>query len=147
MLTFTGCLVRRSRCLTTLKLEESEKRVLALQVDRGVNISWTSSCGRLFDVVAALGGGCLHASYEAQGAIEMEMVCRDIAESYPYDLRSDGGVTELGRNRLSSRVPSFHEVALDTLLASVLRGRPGGKITSLRSEANFTGALPGWWAR
>ena len=104
----------------TLKLEEPEKRVIARQVDRGINLSWTSSCGRLFDVVAAIGGGCLNASYEAQGAIEMEMLCHNVAEYYPYDLRSMGRTLSWGEAGCLPPYPSFSEVALAPLLGSVL---------------------------
>jgi hydrogenase maturation protein HypF len=40
-------------------------------LDKGVNSPVTSSCGRLFDAVAALTGRWLEARYEAQTAIEM----------------------------------------------------------------------------
>ena len=135
LLTFTGCLVPAFPLPTTLKLEEPEKRVLALQVDRGVNLSWTSSCGRLFDVVAALGGGCLNASYEAQGAIEMEMLCRDIAESYPYDLRLTGESLSWGETGCLPACSSFREVALTPLLKSVLQDvREGRSLREIGSK-------------
>lgn len=112
---------------STLRLEQRLRRVLTLQVERGVNLSWTSSCGRLFDVVAALGGGCLHASYEAQGAIEMEMLSCDVAESYPYELRSTGQSPGWGETGSLPPYPCFHEVALAPLLESVLRDVRDGR--------------------
>ncbi|PYV23511.1 MAG: carbamoyltransferase HypF, partial [Acidobacteria bacterium] len=45
-------------------------------IERRVNAPLTSSCGRLFDAIAALVGLRLEVSYEGQAAIELEM-CRD----------------------------------------------------------------------
>jgi hydrogenase maturation protein HypF len=48
-------------------------------LDKGVNSPLTSSCGRLFDAVAAMTGGWLEAEYEAQAAIEL-MALTTVAE-------------------------------------------------------------------
>lgn len=104
-----------------LRFKEPERKVLGLQVERRINLFRTSSCGRLFDVVAAIGGGPLHADYEAQGAIEMEMVSHDCADFYPYDLRFAGPSLGWGKTGDLPLCPSFHEVSLAPLLRSVLR--------------------------
>jgi hydrogenase maturation protein HypF len=56
-------------------------------VERGVNTVETSSCGRLFDAVAAMSGGKKEAHYEAQAAIEMMNVCGDTETAEPYDIK------------------------------------------------------------
>ena len=104
----------------TLKLDESERKTVPIQVEKGINLSWTSSCGRLFDAVAALGGGCVRVSYEAQAAIELEMVCRDTSESYPYDLRSVEQSIHWGEATRLPAVRSSTEIALKPLLASIV---------------------------
>ncbi len=55
-------------------------------LDKEVNSPVTSSCGRLFDAVAALTGGWLEARYEAQAAIEMmALISRDeVAVAAPF---------------------------------------------------------------
>ena len=51
---------------------DTERRLIARQVERGLNCAPTSSMGRLFDAVSSLAGVCHHAGYEAQAAMELE---------------------------------------------------------------------------
>jgi hydrogenase maturation protein HypF len=68
---------------------DADKTQLLLQIiEKGVNSPLTSSCGRLFDAVAALIGLRQHINYEAQAAIELEMSMDGSRPepAYPLDL-------------------------------------------------------------
>ena len=104
----------------TFKLDETERKTVCVQVERGINLSRTSSCGRLFDAVAALGGGRVRVTYEAQAAIEMEMVCQNTSESYPYDLRSTGPSIQWGKGGELPATPSSYEIVLKPMLISMV---------------------------
>ncbi len=74
-----------------LELSDQEAAVVVRQVETGLNAPLTSSCGRLFDCVAALAGLRGSITYEGQAAIELEMVSRPGADPYPYALDGDPG--------------------------------------------------------
>jgi hydrogenase maturation protein HypF len=65
-------------------------RVVRTMLDRNINTVETSSCGRLFDAVAAIAGVRLEASYEGQGAMELEAMAIHAAlpadQTYPFDI-------------------------------------------------------------
>jgi len=74
------------------KPKKEEKEVILSMMSKNINSPLTSSAGRLFDVAAALLGVCEYASYEAEGPIRLEAMCRDkIEESYRFKmLKRDG---------------------------------------------------------
>ncbi len=71
-------------------LPESEQSLFARMLRRGINSPLTSSCGRLFDAVAALLNLRHFVSYDGQGAIELEAVAElaDQVECYSYNVVS-----------------------------------------------------------
>jgi hydrogenase maturation protein HypF len=57
-------------------------------IRQGVNSPLTSSCGRLFDSVAAIAGVRNEVAYEGQAAVELEAVAEgDMERVYPFEIR------------------------------------------------------------
>jgi hydrogenase maturation protein HypF len=124
-----------------------ERRVLQRQLERNLNCAPTSSMGRLFDALASLIGVRHVATYEAQGAIELEHVAADdVREGYALEwpqgepivvdpapfLRS--AVSDL-RGGVSPPIiaAKFHIAIADLIseLALHLRAREGLKVVAL----------------
>jgi hydrogenase maturation protein HypF len=74
------------------QLNRAKVDLLLRMMEQGVNSPFTSSCGRLFDAVAALVGIRQQVNYEAQAAIELEMaiVSSEDETGYPLELVPDG---------------------------------------------------------
>jgi hydrogenase maturation protein HypF len=70
-----------------------EARIVARMMERGLNAPLTSSCGRLFDAVAAVVLGRRSVDYEAQAAIELEgaAVNEPLELDSPYALEIAAG--------------------------------------------------------
>ncbi|RPJ15852.1 MAG: carbamoyltransferase HypF, partial [Chloroflexi bacterium] len=68
-------------------IDKQALHIVRQQIDRKLNSPFTSSMGRLFDAVASLIGIRNDVTYEAQAAIEMEVLAKPFvpdAKPYPY---------------------------------------------------------------
>ena len=73
--------------LPVSKLHSAELDLLKQQLTRRINCPLTSSAGRLFDAVSALAGVREEIEYEAQAAIELEILAADEGDEFegkPY---------------------------------------------------------------
>jgi hydrogenase maturation protein HypF len=108
----------------------NEARILKRMIDRKLNAPLTSSCGRLFDAVAALVLGRRAVDYEAQAAIELEGIAIDEPDDAP------GYEVDLLRGDRTAREPAklvaaklWHKVVAD-LRAGVAKSRISARFHS-----------------
>jgi hydrogenase maturation protein HypF len=91
------------------KLNMNEIDIIKRQMKRGINSPLTSSAGRLFDGVSALAGVRGEVEYEAQAAIELEMIAPDEpggieGKPYPFSIVEQQGVKVVKLGELISAV-------------------------------------------
>ena len=104
---------------------DDELAAVAAQVGAGVNAPLTSSCGRLFDAVAALAGVRAAVTYEGQAAIELEMV--SAAGAAPYGFAVAAGAGEGGEPHVV-RLAALFDGVLDDLAAHATPAAVGSRL-------------------
>ncbi|RLB60683.1 MAG: carbamoyltransferase HypF, partial [Deltaproteobacteria bacterium] len=92
----------------------NDLRLVAQATMKGINAPLTSSCGRLFDAVAALLGLRQKVSFEGQAAMQLEMVADpNQIQSYPYQLSRDDAQILFDPAQL-----------IDAIIKDMIAGRP-----------------------
>jgi hydrogenase maturation protein HypF len=74
-------------CLSGFRQGDLEINVVLRQLERGLNVFWTSSCGRVLDAVACLLGICCERTYEGEPAIKLEAAAAG-RESGNFELKT-----------------------------------------------------------
>ncbi len=73
------------------RISKRDTEVVLKMIQRDINCYPTSSCGRLFDAIAAILGLRHRVSYEGQAPMELEMISdEDIKDHYEFGLEKEG---------------------------------------------------------
>lgn len=112
-------------------MAEGTRRLLLQMIDKGLNSPLTSSCGRLFDAVAAMAGVRTQVNYEGQAALELEQTIVDDPNPQTYSV-----FLEFDEGWIWNTRPLIRDVVDD-----VLAGIPAGVISRRFHLAMAEGVL------
>jgi hydrogenase maturation protein HypF len=101
------------------EVQASQFKVVETMLTRGVQTVQTSSCGRLFDAVAAILGMGSEVTFEGQAAIALEMAAEPgITERYGFDLQQGEPL-----------VVDFRQT-IATIVKEIAKDRPAAEISA-----------------
>lgn len=90
-LAYTQSLLGETRIWKSLKIDPDKIDLIEKQLRGNLNLSWTSSLGRLYDAVSAALGICSEITFEAQAAMALESVAAPgVKQSYGFRIEDDG---------------------------------------------------------
>ncbi len=125
-----------------LPARASQAALVSSMLRKGLNCPVTTSCGRLFDAVAAIAGLCLAIDYEGQAAILLEHV-QDMAETRPYACPVDLTATPARLDTLTLFAQAAADAARGERAGRIARrfhlGLIDGLATLARAMADATG--------
>ena len=82
--------------LSQIEPDADKIRLIAAQIEKGLNTVQTSSLGRLFDAVAALVGLGVKNRFEAELPMALESIIADgVDDAYPIEIKNAEGVFQL----------------------------------------------------
>jgi len=102
------------------QVDSVEIDIIRKQIEKRINSPLTSSCGRLFDAVSALIGVRGTIDYEAQAAIELEMLAHDRADEtnyYPFSIIEQNGLSVVKLQDLLAAI--IHDLQIHTAKATM----------------------------
>jgi hydrogenase maturation protein HypF len=129
--------------LNLVGTKAAEARVIRRMIERGVNAPLTSSCGRLFDAVAAVVLQRRVVDYEAQAAIELEGLAVDEPfenASAAYEMEVTGG-NWLAREPVKISAGPLWRGLLEDLRAGVNKPRIAAKFHAAVASAFVRAAV------
>lgn len=140
-LSAAGFDIDSSEVLALVGADANSGRVIKRMIERGINAPLTSSCGRLFDAVAAVVLGRRIVDFEAQAAIELEGLAVDEPDDTPdYEM-------DLMRGDWSAREPVIIGAGplwrglIEDLRAGVLKARIAARFHATVASAFHHAAL------
>ncbi len=101
------------------EIDGGERKLYLQMLERRINSPLTSSCGRLFDAVAALMGLRGRVTYEGQAAMELEALAEgsDTTFVYPFAIVRRTGVAEID-----------FRLMVRAVVEDLVAGRPGAEM-------------------
>jgi hydrogenase maturation protein HypF len=108
-------------------LAGTERDIFAVMLQKGINAPYTTSCGRLFDAVAALLNVRYTVSYDGQAAIELEALAEE-AKSPPAPIFKGGSYSYRTCNHEAEPVQLDFSAMFAEILTNINTGIPPSTI-------------------